>query len=375
MKKHTYYFAGLLTALLMSVVFPASAADTLNFTKTIPAKAFPNNPGYLLVNLYAAKDDTVPVATQSFMAGEWQVSMEGDNLVLHVELSDLSYLDETPYLWAETEIGGDVVGPRELVPVIAPGISAPGLIESTVEGFKYPDATVQTTAGVTPADLAAHQGNTAAHHNWPITTNEITNGTIAPVDLNATGHFVVGGLTIDGGAQTIIKSDGDIRIHDDINGFRWYNYAGNTQMAFFYISGTTVYFYDDNQNRYLMYSNGNGIGIGTNTTSASHAVTMPSLDVTGDLEIGLTRVSASYALSSSNPCHSAGNLTCYYGSGSVSCPVGTRVLGGGSDGTSLARFGSISQSYPNSLTSWSCASSYDISGASDTCYAICARLE
>lgn len=373
MKKHTIYFTGFLIALLMLAVLPAGAADTLNFTKTIPAKALPKNPGYLLVNLYASKDDTVPVASQSFVPGEWQISMQDDNTVLQVPLSDLSYLDETPYLWAETEIDGNVVGSRELLAIVVPGISAPGLIESTVEGFKYPDATVQTTAGVTPADLAAHQGNPSAHHNWPVTTNDITNGTIAPADINASGYFTIGGLTIDGNDTTYIKSGGDIRIHDDVNGFRWYDSAGTTQQAYIYVSSSSVRLYDDNQNRYMMYSDSNGIGIGTSTPTNTHAVTMPSLNVTGDLEIGLERVSASYNISTSATCHSHGNLTCYYGSGSVSCPVGTRVIGGGPNGVG-ARYGSISQSYPSSTTAWTCAASYDLS-VSDTCWAICARLE
>ena len=54
MKRHTIYFTGFLIALLLAVILPAGAADKLNFTKTISAKALPDNPKYLLVNLYAS---------------------------------------------------------------------------------------------------------------------------------------------------------------------------------------------------------------------------------------------------------------------------------------------------------------------------------
>jgi hypothetical protein len=352
--------------LLLAVILPAGAADKLNFTKTISAKALPDNPKYLLVNLYASKDDSIPVATQSFVPGEWQVSMQDDNQVLEAPLDDLSYLDETPYLWAETSIDGNIVGPRELIAIVAPGISAPGFIESTIDGFKFPDATVQTTAGISSADLAAHQANESAHHSPLIDSARIIDGQVNPADLNQNESFIMTGLT---------NTGGDLKFHDTNHGMRWYDSAGNNQRAFIHTYSTwwnfehTVY-----GSRSILYSNANGIGIGTSSPSASHAVTMPSLNVTGNLEIGLTRVSASYALSASATCHSAGNLTCYYGSGSVSCPVGTRVLGGGSNGTSAALYGSISESYPSSTTEWSCASSYDLQ-VSDTCYAICARLE
>jgi hypothetical protein len=205
-----------------------------------------------------------------------------------------------------------------------------------------------------------------------VTSAEIVDGTINPVDINASGHFTFDGITNTG--PTIFDSTSDIRINDNINGFRWYNTAGDTQLAYFFISSNLVRFQDYNQSRALLYSDSNGIGIGTNNPSSTHAVTMPSLVVTGNLGIGLEIVTAGYSLGSAAACHSHGDLTCYYGSGSVSCPVGTKVLGGGTNGTSSARYGSVSTSYPNSSTSWFCASSYDLS-VSDSCYAICARLE
>jgi hypothetical protein len=95
--------------------------------------------------------------------------------------------------------------------------------------------------------------------------------------------------------------------------------------------------------------------------------------VTGNVGVGLTRVGSSYSLSSTGTCHSHGNLTCFWGSGSVACPVGTRVLGGGTTGTA-GLFGSLAQSYPNSTTSWSCGATYDLSNRTRTCYALCARI-
>lgn len=113
-----------------------------------------------------------------------------------------------------------------------------------------------------------------------------------------------------------------------------------------------------------------GVAIINGATNINGALT-----VSGQTEVGLVRVSSSFTLDSTNAnCHSHGNLTCYYGSGSVQCPVGTRVLGGGTSGHS-ALFGSLSTSYPNSSTSWTCGLSYDLAGVTRTCYAICARLE
>jgi hypothetical protein len=377
MKRHTIYFTGFLIALLLAVILPAGAADKLNFTKTISAKALPDNPKYLLVNLYASKDDSIPVATQSFVPGEWQVSMQDDNQVLEAPLDDLSYLDETPYLWAETSIDGNIVGPRQLIAIVAPGITAPGLIESTVEGFKFPDATVQTTAGISSADLAAHQANASAHHSPLIDTSRIIDGTITGADVNTGSSFTVGALTIEGNNGSLqVHSENDIRIYDDYNGLRWFTTDGNAQLAYITVQqGAATTFGDVEHGRTLLYSNSNGIGIGTASPTASHAVTMPSLNVIGNLEIGLVRVSANYNLSSSASCHSSGNLTCYYGSGTVQCPAGTRVLGGGVGGILAANYGSSANTYPANTTSWECASTYDLGGTSDTCYAICARLE
>jgi hypothetical protein len=98
-----------------------------------------------------------------------------------------------------------------------------------------------------------------------------------------------------------------------------------------------------------------------------------ALNVTGQTNVGLVRVSASYSLSSTASCHSHGDLTCHYGIGTVQCPVGTKVMGGGTNGV-VGRYGSVTSSYPDSPTSWSCGSSDDV-GALRTCYAVCARLE
>jgi len=376
MNKYSKLSLGFLIILFSSISTLVIASNTINYSKSLPPNALKEKPNYVLLNLYEGKEDTIPIVTQTYLPGEWQLTQSADGNILRVSMDNVSYLDEFSSLWAEIEVDGQVVGPREQIAVIAPGISAPGLIESTAEGFKYPDATVQTTAGISAADLSVHQSNPSAHHPWPIGTAEIANGTILPEDLNASQNFTIGGLTIDGSFQTYIKSAGDIEIWDDYNGFRWYNAARSTQLFSIEVQqGTANRIRDVERNRYLLYSNANGIGIGTTSPASSHAVTMPSLNVTGNLEIGLTRESSAYELSLTATCHSAGNLTCYYGSGTVSCPVGTRVLGGGSDGTSSARYGSISMSYPSSTTAWSCASSYDLSGVSDTCYAICARLE
>lgn len=194
---------------------------------------------------------------------------------------------------------------------------------------------------------------------------------IGPLELIESGNYTVNNLTIDG--ALLVDSGNDIRIHDNINGFRWYDSAGTTQFANFVISGSSVTFTDSNESRTVIRSNSNGIGIGTGSPSSTHAVTIPSLNVTGQTEVGLTREVASFAVDTQVQCHSHGNLDCYYGDGIVQCPVGTKVLGGGTSGHT-ARYGAISRSWPNTETSWQCGISYDLS-TSRNCYAICGRLE
>lgn len=373
MKRYMNLLTGFLLTLLCTLSLAANAADTFNYKKIVPAKALPDNPSFIVVNLYVTADDNVPVASQSYLPGEWELTQDQNAKILQVSMHDVAHLDATPNLWAETEVDGEVIGSRELVAIVAPGISVGGTIESRGDGFKFPDATIQTTAGATPADLSAHTSDAAAHHSPLVTTNEIVDGTIAPADINSSGNFTIGGLTNTG--PTNINSASDIIIRDDFNGFRWYNGAGDSQLANILVNQGSSYvrFSDVINNRNMISSNSNGIGVGTTSPGSTHAVTMPSLEVTGNLEIGLTRETLVYNLTSTGSCHSHGNLTCYYGSGTVSCPVGTRVLGGGVNGSAF--YGGTGDSYPSSTTAWRCESSYDLSGESDICYAICGRLE
>ena len=374
MKTKVNLFAALLFTLLCTA---SSLASDRTYEKSVAAKALPENPTYLVVNLYATADDIAPIASQTFYPGEWQLTGGAGTKTINVSSLDMSTLVGYDEVWAETEIDGLVVGSLEVIQAVAPGISVGGTIESRGAGFKFPDATVQTTAGSTPAALASHAANAAAHHSPTVTTSEILNGTILGADVNPTTAMTVGALTINGnGGGLKVYSQNDIFIRDDINGFRWYNTAGDTQQANIVVSSSSVQLYDDNQNRYMVLSNSNGIGIGTASPTSTHAVTIPSLNVTGNLEIGYARVSASYTVANFNgtSCYEHNDLSCYWGSGSVQCPVGTKVLGGGSDGTSFADWGGVSRSYPANDTSWSCASRY-LSSATDNCYAICARLE
>jgi hypothetical protein len=97
------------------------------------------------------------------------------------------------------------------------------------------------------------------------------------------------------------------------------------------------------------------------------------LDVAGTAYVGYARVSASYPVDVAGNCPTYGGNACYTGSGCVTCPAGTVVIGGGCHASS-ARYASIGVSYPQSNTQWCCESAYDIVGATDFAYAICARL-
>ena len=211
-----------------------------------------------------------------------------------------------------------------------------------------------------------------------VTGAEIVDGSVGAIDINPNQVYTLGGAIINGATNIngpfTVDSGADVKILDDFNGFRWYSSDGLTQFGAILMRSTEATLRDFNQSRYVITSRPNGIGVGTSAPVAGYAVTMPSLTVSGQTDVGLVRVSASYELSSTGSCHSHGNLTCYYGTGSVQCPVGTRVLGGGTSGSS-ARFGSIGQSFAASSTSWVCSASYDLVNNSRTCYAICARLE
>jgi hypothetical protein len=366
MKKHISFFAGYLLILLCTTSMLASAAGNRTYEKSVSANALPESPTYLVINLYETPENTVPVDSQTFYPGEWQLKGDSNRKTLSVTMLDTSYLAGYDELWAETEVDGVIVGPRVAIAIIEPGMSVGGTIESRSSGFKFPDATMQTTAGATPADLASHQANASAHHSPLVTTTQIVDGTILPADLNQGDTFIFRGMR---------NTGGDFNFWDTNHAMRWKDAAGANQRALIQIYSTWWKFeHTQYSNRPVIYSDSNGIGIGTNTPTASHAVTMPSLNVTGKLEIGLTTVSVVYRLESEASCHSAGNLSCYVGSGTAQCPVGTKVIGGGTEATDNAKYGSISTSYPVTDTSWTCSSSYDVA-QSNTCYAICARLE
>lgn len=200
MKNQEKLIGGLLVALFFGFSVLANANDTLSYKKKFPANAINDNSKYIVLSLYVTKDDNVPVATQTYYPGDWELTKSENSNVLQVEMSDVSYLQDYPDLWAETEVDGVVVGSREIVTLVSPGMSVWGLIESRSEGFKFPDATVQTTAGSTPADLASHLSNASAHHSPVVTTAEILDGTIVGTDVNPATALTVGSLTVDGNA-------------------------------------------------------------------------------------------------------------------------------------------------------------------------------
>lgn len=143
----------------------ATASDTLNYRKAVPSSALVDAPDYVVLNLFISQDDVIPIASQTYFPGDWQLSKESGANVLQIDISDVSSLEQYENLWAETEINGVVVGSREAIMMIPPGISVGGLIESRDGWFKFPDTTVQTTAGATPGDLSAHQANASAHQH------------------------------------------------------------------------------------------------------------------------------------------------------------------------------------------------------------------
>lgn len=251
-------------------------------------------------------------------------------------------------------------------------VSSGAIIDGAVSAFDI------GANAVGASEIAAGAVGTSEIANNSILSGDIADGALGPADLNQALNYTVGGLTVNGssnlnGALTV-DSGADIKILDDFNGFRWYSSDGLTQYGAILMRASEASFYDANQSRYAVHSDAGGVGIGTTATATGYAVSMPSLAVSGQTSVGLERVSANFPMSSTATCHGHGNLTCYYGAGTVSCPVGKRLLGGGSSGGS-ARYGQLGYSYPFNDTQWACNSSYDLVNQTRDCYAICARLE
>ncbi|MEM7082840.1 MAG: hypothetical protein AAF465_08900 [Pseudomonadota bacterium] len=212
-----------------------------------------------------------------------------------------------------------------------------------------------------------------------VTGPKIADDAVGPDELDSSGNYAVNGMTVNGATslegQVDFDSAFDINIYDDFNGFRWRSADGSQQFASIEVRENDTKFRDVARGRIIFESDTNGIGIGTGIPVSTHAVTIPSLAVTGNVDIGLERVSQSYPLDSmSVSCHSHGNLPCYYGLVTVSCPVGKKLLGGGSSGSS-GLFGSVSIAAPITDSAFQCGASYDIANSTRNCFAICARVD
>ncbi len=222
--------------------------------------------------------------------------------------------------------------------------------------------------GVSSAQLAANA----------VDSSKVADGSLNAADLAANDTYTLNGVVTNNFTATgaiELESAADINIYDTFNGLRWRDpNNSNAQMASIEVRQQDVTFRDGTRSRALIRSTDNGIGIGTFSPVSTHDVTIQSLAVIGETDIGLQRVTTTYDLTSeSAACHSHGNLPCFYGIGTVTCPVGTRVLGGGASGSS-GLFGSLSVSAPQTDTTFTCAASYDIANSTRTCYAICGRV-
>jgi hypothetical protein len=152
----------LLTRMLMALFFAisqlANAGEPLSYKTALPASLIEENPSYIVLNLYIEKEDIIPIVSLMYLPGEWDLAWGANGGTLQLPMKDTSVLEGYDSVWAEAEIDDKFVSNREAIMITPPGISVGGLIESRTEGFKFPDATTQTTAGM-PA-VACQPGET-----------------------------------------------------------------------------------------------------------------------------------------------------------------------------------------------------------------------
>lgn len=230
------------------------------------------------------------------------------------------------------------------------------------------------SSGSVSLSVATGGINSSLIQDGSITGIDVQDGSLSGADIQSTTFATLGGLTVNGSAGVSGTLDvNELHINNSNANLRLFDSAGTTELSRLFSQSADKYFYDFGQGRYVFRSNSNGVGIGT-SPSVGADVTIASLQVTGTTTLGYQRVTSTYSLISSGTCHSAGNLTCYYGTGTAVCPAGKKALGGGLIGSS-ARFASIGYSYPSADDRWSCASSYDSPSTTHTCYVVCARVD
>lgn len=128
---------------------------------------------------------------------------------------------------------------------------------------------------------------------------------------------------------------------------------------------------------------GTGASPYTLALNTAHANTWSALQTFDDVKVagtallGLQRVIGTTVnlLSAQSNCQNYDGLaTCYYGIATMTCPSGTRLLGGGCfvDGGYI--LGNLHRSYPSSDTTWTCIATSTTNATKLTAYGFCARV-
>ena len=167
------HYLGLLLATSM-VASGGLVAGSIQLNGLIPGAALDGGTGQVTFFIYESEDAAQPIASQTFLAGEWQASSKGDGMGYQVQFTALD-MDSYEGLWFQATADGINYSERRQIRGGVSDMYVAGVVETGV-GVLFPGG-LQTAPGITvetDPNLASHTANASAHHTR-YTNNEAVN--------------------------------------------------------------------------------------------------------------------------------------------------------------------------------------------------------